>query len=250
MNEVIKQLHERKSVRIFTEQEISAEDKRAILESALQAPTAGNQSMYTILNITDKELLTKLSESCDHQPFIASAKFALVFCADYQKWYDAFCLVKEDVRKPRVGDLMLAVNDALIAAQNAVVAAHSLGIGSCYIGDIMENCEYHRETLDLPEYVFPAAFLVFGYPNEQQQNRPKPQRFTVEQMVYENTYHRKNAEELREMFTERGNRQEKGTYDFDVRMKAFCERKYSSDFSVEMSRSVAKYIETFLKNTK
>ena len=69
-------------------------------------------------------------------------------------------------------------------------------------------------------------------------------------MVCENTYHRKNEEELREMFTERGNRQENGKYDYDVRMKAFCERKYSSDFSVEMSRSVAKYIETFLKSSR
>ena len=38
----------------------------------------------------------------------------------------------------KLGDLMLAVTDTAIAAQNAVVAAESFGIGSCYIGDIME----------------------------------------------------------------------------------------------------------------
>ena len=37
-----------------------------------------------------------------------------------------------------VGDLFLAMSDACIAAQNAVIAAQSLGIGSCYIGDIMD----------------------------------------------------------------------------------------------------------------
>lgn len=60
-------------------------------------------------------------------------------------------------RKPDVGDLMLAVSDAVIAAQNAVVAAESFGIGSCYIGDIIENYEEQRRLLQLPEYVFPAA---------------------------------------------------------------------------------------------
>ena len=48
---------------------------------------------------------------------------------------------------------MLAITDTAIAAQNAVVAAESLGIGSCYIGDIMENCEEQRRLLQLPEYV-------------------------------------------------------------------------------------------------
>ena len=37
---------------------------------------------------------------------------------------------------PAEGDLMLAVEDAMAAAQNSVIAAESMGIGSCYIGDI------------------------------------------------------------------------------------------------------------------
>ena len=174
MNEVIRQLHERKSVRVFTDRAISPEDKSAILMAATQAPTAGNQQMYTIVDITDQGLKEQLAESCDHQPFIATAKMVLIFCADYQKWYDAFLSTGCAPRHPAVGDLMLAVTDAVIAAQNAVVAAQSLGIGSCYIGDIMENCELHRDMLNLPEYVFPAAMLVFGYPTEQQLRREKP----------------------------------------------------------------------------
>lgn len=247
MNEVIKQLFDRKSVRVFTDKLISKEDKEVILQSAIQAPTAGNQSMFTILDITDKELLKKLAISCDNQPFIATAPLALVFCADYQKWYDVFKIVNEDIRTPQAGDFVLSINDALIAAQNAVVAAESLGIGSCYIGDIMENCEDVREMLNLPEYVFPAAFLVFGYPNEQQIQRPKPQRFTISQIVCENTYVRKSGEELKEMFIERGNRQENGNYDFEKRMKAFCDFKYESDFSKEMSRSVGEYLKAYMK---
>lgn len=240
MNEVLRTIHGRKSVRVFEQREITAEDREKILLAAVAAPTAGNQQLYTILNITDRSLLHQLALSCDNQPFIASAPMALIFCADQQKWLDAYhaggCLP----RAPGPGDLMLAVADACIAAQNAVIAAQSLGIGSCYIGDIMERCEEHREMLHLPEYVFPAAMLVFGFPTPQQLARPRPARCALRHIVHENHYRRMNAEELEEML-----RRDQKDFEFGPWIRAFCQRKYNADFSVEMSRSVAKYLEAF-----
>ena len=55
MNEIIRSLYERKSVRVFEDRPIEAEVKQEILSAALQAPTAGNMALYTILDITDKE---------------------------------------------------------------------------------------------------------------------------------------------------------------------------------------------------
>ena len=66
MNEVIRQLYERKSVRAFTEQEIDEEIVQEILQAAVMAPTAGNMQLYTILRISDPEILAELSELCDH----------------------------------------------------------------------------------------------------------------------------------------------------------------------------------------
>ena len=240
MNEVIKQLYARKSTRVFEDKEISQEDKYLILESATMAPTAGNQQLYTILDITDQKLKEKLSETCDHQPFIAQAKMVLIFCADCQKWYDAFISTNCKPRKPGLGDLMLAVSDANIAAQNAVVAAHSLGIGSCYIGDIMENCEIHKELLSLPDYVFPCAMLVFGYPTSKQLEREKPKRVDLKHIVHENKYHSMNHHELEEMFGYKS-----GLKSYEEWMNMFCERKYNSDFAKEMSRSVEEYSKKF-----
>lgn len=242
MNETIQQLFHRKSVRVFTDREIAPEDKALILSAATQAPTAGNQQLYTILHITDQALKEQLSETCDHQPFIATAKMVLVFCADCQKWYDAFLATGCQPRKPGVGDLMLAVSDTCIAAQNAVVAAQSLGIGSCYIGDVMENCEIHRKMLNLPEYVFPAAMLVFGYPTEQQLSRPKPERAAMKHIVHENGYRAMDNDELKSLFSPKAGN--KGYTDW---MRAFCNRKYNSDFSREMTRSVEEYLKPFQK---
>lgn len=240
MNQVIGSLCSRKSVRAYTEQDIPKEMVQMILTAATQAPTPGNQQLYTILRITDQELKHRLSISCDNQPFIEKAKLVLVFCADCLKWYNAYLEAGCSPRSPDVGDLILAVSDADIAAQNSVTAAESLGIGSCYIGDIMENIETQQEILSLPRYVFPAAMVVFGYPTDQQKARKKPDRFDLKYIVNENTYHELAGDELRAMFTERI-----GTQSYEDWMSAFCNRKYNSDFSREMSRSVRKVLDSF-----
>ena len=90
MNEILAGLHARKSVRAFSGEPVTPQEKRAILEAACAAPTAGNQQLYTILDITDPALKDRLAETCDHQPFIAGAPVVLIFCADCQKWYDAY----------------------------------------------------------------------------------------------------------------------------------------------------------------
>jgi len=240
MNETIRQLYERKSTRAFEDRPIPAEAKEAILRAAVMAPTAGNQQLYTILDITDQGIKEQLVKTCDNQPFIAAAPMVLIFCADCRKWYEAFRAAGCEPRKPGVGDLLLAVSDANIAAQNAVAAAESLGIGSCYIGDVMENAEIHQQMLHLPRYVFPAAMLVFGYPTQQQKERVKPARVAMRHVVHENGYREMDAEELEEMFAYKA-----GQRTYQEWMQAFCDRKFNSDFSREMSRSVGEYLKQF-----
>ena len=82
MNEIMESLYQRKSMRAYEDREIPEEMKKLILKAASQAPTAGCQQLYTILDSTDQKLKEALSESCDHQPFIAKAPMVLVFCAD------------------------------------------------------------------------------------------------------------------------------------------------------------------------
>lgn len=240
MNEIIQSLYNRKSVRVFEERPVPRELKAEILRAAVQAPSAGCQQLYTILDVTDAELKAALAETCDNQPFIASAPIVLVFCADCKKWYDAYRGIGCQPRRPGVGDLLLAVSDTLIAAQNAVVAAESLGLGSCYIGDVTENCERQRELLHLPDYVFPAALLVMGWPTAQQKARPKPPRSAMEHIVHENTYRAMDDNELRAMLAP--NHPQKSYEDW---LRAFCARKYDSAFSHEMTRSVAEYLRQF-----
>lgn len=246
MNEVLKLLRARKSVRVFEEKDIETAVKEEIIRAAFEAPTAGNMMLYTIIDITDDELKSKLAVTCDNQPFIAKAPLVLIFLADYQRWYDAFVYNECKPRSPGEGDILLACADAIIAAQNTVVAAESLGLGSCYIGDILENCEEVRELLELPDFVLPAAMLVFGYPTQQQKDRKKPIRYEKEYVVYENKYRKLTKEEHEEMQKMR-NEKEHISKDSIEGIKALCNRKYMSDFSLEMNRSAGEYMKKFRK---
>lgn len=242
MKDTITLLNERKSVRSFDNRTIPQLDQRVILNAALQAPTAGNMTLYTILNITDPKLKLDLAESCDHQAFIVTAPMVLVFCADYHKWYELFKTNDGNTRKPGTGDLMLAMDDALIASMNAVTAAEALGIGSCYIGDILENQEHVKELLHLPQYVLPACMLVLGYPSELQRNRKKPLRFDLEDVVQENTYEKKDLKAM--LAKQTGIADEKEMNDYITRYRR---RKWDSDFSREMTRSVQAMIDAWNK---
>lgn len=239
MNDTIQGLLERRSVRVFTDEAVPPEMKAQLLACAAAAPTAGNQQLYTILDITDQSLKDTLAVTCDNQPFIAKAPVVFIVCADASKWYQGFQHFGCAPRAPGAGDLMLAVCDAVIAAQNMVAAAHSLGLGSCYIGDIMERCEEHRALLALPKYVFPVAMLVIGWPTQQQKDRQKPERQPMSMVVRENRYVPFTDEELARLLEPAAGAA------VEERMRAFCRRKYNSDFSREMTRSVEEYLKDF-----
>ena len=245
MNDVLKQIKNRKSMRVFENKPISEEIKKEILNAAFEAPTAGAMMLYSIIDITDQALKEKLSVACDNQPFIAKAPLILLFLADWQRWYDSFNFEGCSPRNPGEGDIMLALADAIIAAQNTAVAAGSLGIGSCYIGDIIENCETVRELLELPDYVFPAAMLVYGYPTQAQKDRKKPIRFEKQHIVFENKYHRLSKEEHIVMHHTKNEKSGLADKNISEDIKAICNRKYMSDFSLEMNRSVAEYLKKF-----
>ena len=242
MNPTLQSLFDRKSVRNYTDQPISPADKALILRAAFEAPTAGNQMLYTIIDVTDPGLKDRLAVTCDNQPFIAKAPLVLIFLADQQRWYDTYLAAGQTPRTPQQGDILLAFMDACIAAQNAVVAAQSLGIGSCYIGDILENAETVRQMFHLPRYTFPVTLLCFGYP------RSAPgapvSRFDQRFIVHENTYHRLEPAELAEMMQpleERfaANPPQSGAQNAG---QANYLRKFTADFSVEMNRSVHAWI--------
>ncbi len=246
MNPTLEILDRRSSTRVYAPTPITDAEKDAILSATFRAPTGGNMMLYSIIDVQDQAMRDRLVVTCDDQPFIAKAPWVLVFVADFQKWVDLFeyCDVASlgtAPRKPGVGDLMLAASDALIAAQNAVIAAESLGIGSCYIGDILENAEEHIEMFGLPPHTLPIAMLCFGRAAVE---RPRVPRHTAH-MVHMDRYERLTPTDLAETLAEleaeyapHGNKPGIANYG-----QAIYQRKYASGFMAEMNRSVDVWLE-------
>jgi nitroreductase len=259
MNQTMELLLNRKSVRVYEEKEISEEVKEKLFAATLRAPTAGNLMLYSILEVKDQGTKDTLVRTCDNQPFIARAPLVLLFLADYQRWVDHFLasgvehLCEQEgkpMRTPEEGDLFLACCDALIAAQTSVVAAESLGLGSCYIGDIMENYEEHKELFGLPQYVFPICLLCFGYPTRQQRERALTRRLDEKYVIFEDRYRRLGPEDHEEMYRDR---QKEPVYGQRTEVQGIRNlgqmtymRKFDSDFAREMNRSVRAMIQAWV----
>ncbi|MHA2007371.1 MAG: nitroreductase family protein [Promethearchaeota archaeon] len=256
-NETINLIENRRTIRAYSKKEITPEEINIIIHGAMRAPTAGNMMMYSILQITDQDMKDRLVKTCDNQPHIAKAPLVLIFLADMQRWWDYFSISKvpelceeigEKFQTPQESDLLLASCDALIAAQNAVITAESLGIGSCYIGDITENYEIHREMFNLSKWAFPIAMVCFGYPKGDKEKIPLTSRFPQKFIHFENKYKRLNMQELTELF-QNTNRKVVDKNAKNIGQDVYL-RKTGADFSKEMRRSVKVAIKVWLSENE
>ena len=78
MNELIKQLQNRRSVREFTGEKLKEEDLQTIVETAQRAANSVNGQQTSLIVIRDKEKLAKIAELCGGQQHIAQAE-AFIF---------------------------------------------------------------------------------------------------------------------------------------------------------------------------
>ncbi len=169
MNETIKTIKERRSVREFEDKKIEKEKIDQILECGMWGPSAKNDQKWHFTVITNKGIMKKISQmrlgieknpnswimlraKTTSDPVLYNAPLYVVITApeDY-KWADI---------------------DGTIAAHDMVLAAESLGLGSCYIGTVKilkDNSEF-KELLQIPEGNKFIISMVFGYPKE----TPKP----------------------------------------------------------------------------
>lgn len=241
MDTVVELIKNHTSIRRFLDEPVTDKEEQIILDCALRGASAGNMMQYTIIVIRDRATLKKLAVSCDNQSFIADAGLALLVVADNNKWSQFFKSRKvtdhsKPYETPQIPDFMLGVQDAMIAAQNSVIAAESIGLGTCYIGDIMEKAEYHRELFDLPDFTMPVTLIVVGHYDKKPTLRP---RFEQKHMVAREVYPTVDKDFVDGMFIDK----EDGNPDF---AQKFYTRKIEADFFKEMIRSVKLYMSQWL----
>lgn len=249
---VLQLIDERSSTRHFSDAPVTDAQREAVLHAASRAPTAGAMMMYSIIDIQQPKTLQELAVLCDNQPMIAHAPWALIFVVDYCKWIDLFehvgCLSDEFAeqtgtparRVPGLGEFGIAAQDAVIAAQTAVIAAEAVGLGTCYVGDVIENAEQVRDLLDLPPYTVPLCMLILGEPAKERPATPHP----VENLIMLERYRRADAQTLDAQLAEMDRMFRPHAQTAGERVRDIYTRKHTSSFMAEMGRS----LEVWLRN--
>lgn len=191
MTPTIDLLRSHRSIRSFTDQPITDEQREAILSAAQGASTSSFLQCSSIIRITDPALREKLVEFTGGQKYVASAAEFWVFCADFNRNQQ----INPQAELGLAEQLLLGCVDTALLAQNAMTAAESLGLGGVFIGGIRNQVEEVIGLLKLPRFVMPLFGMCIGHPAQDHQVKP---RMPQSMLVHENSYQPLNPQTLAE----------------------------------------------------
>jgi len=181
MTPTIELLRSHRSIRAYSDQVITAEQRAAILDAAQSASTSSFLQCSSIIRITDTETRHALVALSGGQKYVAEAAEFWVFCADFNR-NQQIC---PDAELGLAEQLLLGCVDTALMAQNALVAAESLGFGGCFIGGIRNHIADVTELLGLPKFVLPLFGLCLGSPEQDPDHKP---RMPAGLLMHENRY--------------------------------------------------------------
>lgn len=169
MNETIKNILTRRSIRSYESRPVEREKIQLILKCGLFAPSAVNRQPWHFTVITNRQVLDRIS-AANRQVLLQSPDPAVRERAKAQG-FDSFRGAPMAIILSGQEEAKYAAADCANAIENMALAAHSLGLGSCYLGSFklaMESPEgvYLLKDLGIPEGYKPYYALSLGYGNE------------------------------------------------------------------------------------
>jgi len=142
----------RRSMRKFTDEDLTQDEVVTLLKAALMSPSSKRSNGWQFIVVDDKELLEKLSHSkAQASQFVAEAALAVVVTAD-----------------PLLSDVW--IEDASIASIILQLQAEDMGLGSCWVqirerftASGMPSDEFVREVLDIPLQLQVLSIIAIGH---------------------------------------------------------------------------------------
>lgn len=195
--EAIDAMTERRSVRNFSDRKIPGEVLDRILAAGLHAASGGNLQPWSVILERDPDRSARLANMLGY-PFVERAPVNLLFILDWHK----LAVYSRCRRSPFAEDrstnhFFVAWDDTVLSAQAMETAAWLSGVGSCFIGHIMDCSEQLKQMYHLPQLTFPVLLLSLGYPKKMP---PKPRKVAKEMMVFEGVYPDFSDEEIIEAY--------------------------------------------------
>lgn len=196
MNETIRVIENLKTVRNFSDRNISKEHLAVILKASVNAATASARQTYSIIVVDDKEVMKEIG-------YVGS--IMLVFCVDFNRVIDtAEYLGFQYKHGIPIVDFITGSTDTILAAQTSAITAKSLGIDSFFSNCVHRgNINRIYNLLNLPEkHCFPLISLILGYPDEKKLKLTRKGRLSGSGIIHSNKYQRLNNLELENMVLE------------------------------------------------
>jgi len=154
--DVFEAVYGRRSIRAFSDREVSEEELKKILEAACQAPSAGNIQPWEFVIVREKKRKIALAKAALGQYFIAEAPVVIVVCANQIRSASGY-----GIR----GSNMHCLQDTAAAIENMLLCIYALGLGACWVGAF--NDERVATAVEAPEGVRPVAIIPIGHPAEE-----------------------------------------------------------------------------------
>lgn len=186
MNETIKHQLDHRTIRFFKDQRVPEEQMEAILNVFQRTATSVAMQAVSIIRVEDQTKKEAIAE-VGNQPYIAKAPELFILIIDL---YRNYTIAKEKGYEgdgPGMNSFFQASADAHLAAQNMVNAAESLGLGTNYLGNVLNNPSKMVEILDLPKYTFPILGLSMGIVDDEPELKP---RMSNDLRVFKDSYQR------------------------------------------------------------
>ncbi len=142
-------IQKRRSVREFTDEPVSDEKLRQILEAARLAPSASNRQAWKFVVVKDANKRKALAQAANNQAFVGQAPIIIA----------AVALMPERVMSCGVPSYAI---DLAIAIEHIVLAAVDEGLGTCWIGAFSQ--EKTRGIMGIPDKYTVVTVLPIGYP--------------------------------------------------------------------------------------
>jgi nitroreductase len=167
--QVLEVIRGRRSVRAYLPTPLTQAELEALVDAAIQAPSALNQQAWAFVVIQDKALLRRYSTRI--KPLVLAGLPGVGVSPEFEKTlsdpaYDVFHDAPALIVICALGRDPFATIDCCLAAQNLMLAAHGMGLGSCWIGLAQSwlNHESVKDELGMPRDWTAVAPIVVGHP--------------------------------------------------------------------------------------
>jgi nitroreductase len=195
VNETIKSIIERRSIRKYKREQITDDELNLILLAGSYAPNAGGRQSPVMVVLQNKDMITRLG-ILNRKTFFETGRSAQVgtvsveqpSIADNDKivsaFYDAPTVITVFVPKAH----LYGIEDGSLVIGNMLLAAHSLGIGSCFIGraSAVFQTDEGKEIIkdwNIPDDYVAVGHCILGYPEGNPPKAKPRKKYVVKRII-------------------------------------------------------------------